>query len=93
MSINRQYSNLFSSQGTKPGVTINLRKTPYFSGRRGQRAVPEGITDNLVPLTINTQYGQDVAISSQEEALNLQDYGEQVIQPAVDIIANMIDPR
>lgn len=91
MSVNRQYNKLFQSQGTKPGVTINIRKPPLFSGRRGQRAVPEGITDNTVPLTINTQYGQDVAISSQEEALNLQDYSEQVVQPAVDKIAQMID--
>lgn len=91
MSINRQWSKAFQTNGTKPGVTINIRKPPMFSGRRGQRAVPEGIQDNLVPLTINTQYGQDVAISSQEEALNLQDYGEQIVQPAVDKIANMID--
>ena len=91
MSVSRQYRNMFQTQGTKPGVTINLRKPPYFSGRRGSRAQPEGIDDQLVPLTINTQYGQDVAITSQEEALNLQSYGEQVIQPSVDIIANMID--
>lgn len=91
MSVSRQYRNIFQTQGTKPGVTINLRKTPYFTGRRGSRANPEGINDQLVPLTINTQYGQDVAITSQEEALNLQSYGEQVVQPAVDIIANMID--
>lgn len=91
MSVSRQYRNIFQTQGTKPGVTINLRKPPFFSGRRGSRAQPEGINDQLVPLTINTQYGQDVAITSQEEALNLQSYGEQVIQPAVDIISNMID--
>lgn len=91
MSVSRQYRNIFQTQGTKPGVTINLRKPPYFSGRRGSRSNPEGINDQLVPLTINTQYGQDVAITSQEEALNLQSYGEQVVQPAVDIIANMID--
>lgn len=91
MSINRQYSALFARSGTKPGVTINLRKPPNFSGRRGQRANPEGISDQVVPLTINTQYGQDVAISSQEEALNLQDYANQVTQPAVDKIGNMVD--
>lgn len=91
MSINRQYNKLFQTSGTKPGVTVNLRKPPNFSGRRGQRANPEGINDQTVPLTINTQYGQDVAISSQEEALNLQDYAEQVMQPAIDKIANMID--
>ncbi len=91
MSVNRQYDTLFQNQGTKPGVTINLRRPPRFAGRRGQEAKPEGIVDQLVPLTITTQYGQDVSISSQEEALNLQDYGEQVVQPAVEIISNMID--
>lgn len=91
MSVDRQYDGLFAGTGTKPGVTVNLRKPPRFAGRRGQEAQPEAIVDNLVPLTINTQYGQDVVISSQEEALNLQDYSEQVTQPAMEIIANMID--
>ena len=91
MSVKRQYNDLYSSQGTKPGVTINLRKPPRFAGRRGQEAKPEAIVDSTVPLRLTTQYGQDVAISSQEEALNLQDYAEQVMQPALEVIANMVD--
>ena len=91
MSVNRQYSNLFQGKGTKPGTTVDLRRPVYLSGGRGQEIKPEGIKDNLVPLTINTQYHQAVAISAQEEALNMESYSEQVVQPAVDVITNMID--
>ena len=94
MSVNREWSKQFRGEGTKlgkSGVTINIRKPARGTGRRGQRAVPEGMQDQTVPLTINTQYGQDWAISSQESALNLTSYAEQIIQPAVDIISNMID--
>ena len=91
MSVNRQYNNLFQGKGTKPGTTVDLRRPVYLSGGRGQEITPEGIKDNLVPLTINTQYHQAVAISAQEEALNMESYSQQVVQPAVDVIANMID--
>ena len=91
MSVNRQYNNLFQGKGTKPGTTVDLRRPVYLSGGRGQEITPEGIKDNLVPLTINTQYHQAVAISAQEEALNMESYAQQVVQPAVDVITNMID--
>ena len=91
MSANRQYSSLFQGKGTKPGTTVDIRRPVYLSGGRGQEIKPEGIKDNLVPLTIKDQYHQAVAISAQEEALNMVSYSKQVIQPAVDIIVNMID--
>ena len=91
MSANRQYSALFQGKGTKPGTTVDIRRPVYLSGGRGQEIKPEGIKDNLVPLTIKDQYHQAVAISAQEEALNMVSYSKQVIQPAVDIIVNMID--
>ncbi len=53
------------------------------------KVVPEGIQDNLVPITLDTQYHQAVAVTSQQRALNMSSYASQVIQPAVDIIANM----
>ena len=70
---------------------MSIRRPVYLSGGRGQKVVPEGIQDNLVPITLDTQYHQAVAVTSQQRALNMSSYASQVIQPAVDIIANMID--
>ena len=91
MSINRQYNTLFQNQGTPKGTTVSIRRPVYLSGGRGQKVVPEGIQDNLVPITLDAQYHQAVAVTSQQRALNMSSYASQVVQPAVDVIANMID--
>jgi len=91
MSVNREWSKEWRGTGANKGVTINIRKPPILSGGRGEVAEPEAIQDQLVPLTLNTRYHQAVKLSSQELSLNLTDYGEQVMQPAVDVICNMID--
>ena len=83
--------NLFQNQGTPKGTTVSIRRPVYLSGGRGQKVVPEDIQDNLVPITLDSQYHQAVAVTSQQRALNMSSYASQVIQPAVDIIANMID--
>jgi hypothetical protein len=89
--INRQYDPQFNGTGTKPGVTINIRKPARYIGREGQAAQVEGITDPLTSLTIDTQFGVDLGYSSQEEALNLESYSEQVIEPATARIAQYMD--
>jgi len=91
--INRQYDDQFSRTGTKKGVTINIRKPAHYIGREGAEAQVEGITDPLVPLTIDIQYGVDLGYSSAQEALNLESYDEQVIQPAVSRIAHFWDSK
>ena len=44
------------------------------------KVVPEGIQDNLVPITLDTQYHQAVAVTSQQRALNMSSYASQVIR-------------
>jgi len=89
--INRQYDEQFNGSGAKPGVTINIRKPPRYMGRTGAKAQIEGMSQPLVPLTIDQQFGLDLGYSSQQEALNLDSYSEQVIEPATAQIAQMVD--
>jgi hypothetical protein len=91
--VNRQYDSSFgkNNAGQPSGVTINVRKPHRYIGRTGQQVQPEGIKDRLVPMTINTQFGVDLEITSAEEALDLWNFGEQVLEPAVATIANKID--
>lgn len=91
--INRQFDDSFgkTNGGQPSGVTINVRKPHRYVGRTGQQVQPEGITDRLVPITVNTQFGVDLEYTSKEEALDLWNFGEQVLEPAVATIANKID--
>jgi hypothetical protein len=47
----------------------------------------------LTSLTIDTQFGVDLGYSSQQEALNLESYDEQVLEPATSRIAHYIDTK
>jgi hypothetical protein len=91
--INREYDDQFNTNGVKPGVTINIRKPARYLGREGARLQKEGMSAPTVPLTIDTQFGVDMGYSSQQEALNLDSYDEQVIEPAVSRIAQYIDSK
>jgi hypothetical protein len=91
--INREYDGQFNATGTKKGVSINIRVPAQYEGREGQEAQIEGITDPTVPLKIDTQYGVDLGYSSQQEALNLEDYDEQVLDPATSRIAHYVDSK
>ena len=91
--INRQFDDSFgkTNGGQPSGVTINVRKPARYIGRTGQEIQPEGVADRLVPITINTQFGVDLEYTSKEEALDLWNFGEQVLEPAVATIGNKID--
>ena len=52
---------------------------------------PEDIREQMVPITVNTLYGQDLLVSDQDLTLTIDRFGERYIEPAAEIIANMID--
>jgi len=91
--INHQYNDQFSRTGTKKGRTIDIRIPPHYIGGEGQELTVESPSDPTVPLTIDTQLHVGLGYSSEQEALNLEDYDEQVIRPAVSRIAHKVDMK
>jgi hypothetical protein len=89
--VNRSYDDQFARSGAKIGDTINIRKPVRYVGRRTATLNIEGSVDTAVPLTLNTQYGTDMAFTSAEMALSLDEFSERIIKPAVANISNMID--
>lgn len=52
---------------------------------------PESIREQMVPVSINRLWGQDLLIGDQDLTLTIDRFGERYIEPAVAIVANMID--
>jgi hypothetical protein len=52
---------------------------------------PEDIREQMVPITVNRLWGQDLLISDQDLTLTIDRFGERYIEPATEIIANLID--
>ena len=89
--IERQYDDKFGIAGAKIGTTLNVRKPPRYAGRTGQALAIEDATETSVPLTLSTQRGVDIAFTSQDLALSIDDFSKRFIRPAVANVANGID--
>jgi len=90
-AVSRQYDNKFAIEGAKIGTTINLRKPPRYVGRTGPALQIESSVETYVPLTLDTQFGVDMAFTTQDLTMNISDFSDRFIKPAVAAIANKID--
>lgn len=90
-AVSRQYDDKFAIEGAKIGTTINLRKPPRYVGRTGPALQIESAVETYVPLTLNTQYGVDMAFTTQDLTMNISDFSDRFIKPAVAAVANKID--
>jgi hypothetical protein len=89
--INREYDDRFGVSGAQIGTVLNVRKPPRYLGRVGQALQLEDATETSVPVALNTQRGVDIAFTSQDLALSIDDFSERFIRPAIANVANNID--
>lgn len=89
--VNRQYDSRFANSGAKIGDTINIRKPVRFSVTSGAALDVQDIDDQSVALTLDTQEHVAFQFSSKELTLNVDQFRERYIKPAITALANKID--
>ncbi len=89
--INRQFDDRFGVDGAKIGSVVNVRKPPRYTTRTGQALDLQDAVETQVPVTLDTQIGVDMAFSSSDLALSIDDFSDRFLAPAVAAIANRID--
>src|SRR6266404_2976535 len=89
--VRRDFDDSFGRAGAKIGTVLNIRKPPRYVGRVGQGLHIEDATETSVPLVLNTQRGVDIAFTSQDLALSIDDFSDRFIKPAIANVANYID--
>jgi hypothetical protein len=89
--MNKDYNDKFAVEGAKIGITVNARKPPRYVGRVGQALSVEDATETSVPVTLTTQRGIDLAFTSADLALSIDDFSKRFVKPAVASVANKID--
>jgi len=89
--VRRDFDDSFGRAGAKIGTVLNIRKPARYSGRTGQGLSIEDATETQVPLVLNTQRGVDIAFTSQDLALSIDDFKDRFIRPAIANVANNID--
>ena len=90
-AVSRQYDDKFAIEGAKIGTTVNLRKPPRYVGRTGPALQVESSVETYVPLTLDTQFGVDMAFTTQDLTMNISEFSDRFIKPAVAAVANKID--
>jgi hypothetical protein len=93
--VNRQYDDQFRADGAKNGDSCNIRIPGTYSTRSGSVANPQGYNDSYKPLTLS-QYGVDLAFTTKELRLNIEDgeaFKQNVLNPMIAPLANLIDQQ
>ncbi len=89
--VRRDFDDSFGRAGAKIGTVLNIRKPARYAGRVGQGLSLEDATETQVPMVLNTQRGVDIAFTSQDLALSVDDFSDRFVRPAIANVANNID--
>ena len=96
-NMDRRYEHLFGNAGValagKIGPTLNIRKPNQVTIRSGWTMQQQDITEQYVPLTVDTPFGVDLQFDDASLALTIDDFSERYIEPAAKRMAAELDMR
>lgn len=82
-NVNRTYNDRFAKSGAKIGETLNIRKPNQYKIRRGRVAQVQDVQEESIPLTVQQPVGVDMKFDSRELTLDIDNFSERYIRPAV----------
>lgn len=89
--IKREYDAHFGVDGAKIGMSLNLRKPIRPIAVVGQALALQDAVETFVPLVLNSQVHVDMAFTSQELGLFIDDFSDRFLRPNIANISNRID--
>ena len=90
-SINRSYDDRFAKSGAKIGSTLQVRLPNQYTVRSGATLSAQDTEEAKVDLTVATQKGVDVNFTSEELTMELDDFSERILEPAMSVLAANIE--
>jgi hypothetical protein len=78
----------------KQGNSINIRKPAVFTAEefdRSKGVTTQTITEDDVPLTLDTIANVTVAVTDEEMTLDIADFSSQILAPAMEAVAQKVD--
>jgi len=90
-TINREYDDSFANQGAKIGDTLRIRKPARYEVQTGAALSVQDHTETNTTLQLDTQAHVDVNFTTKELTLDIDDFSDRIIKPAMATIANKID--
>lgn len=90
-NVNRQYDDRFAQSGAKIGTSINVRMPSKYTVKTGAAIAHQEHVERSTPLTVSSQYHVDVSFTSVELTMDLDDFSERILDPAMAQLAAKIE--
>ena len=90
-NINRAYDSSFAKDGAKIGDSLRIRLPNEYVVRSGAALSAQDTTEQSITLQINNQKGVDLNFTSTEMTLDLDNFGDRVLKPAMSKLAAHIE--
>lgn len=90
-SINTEYDSSYAKSGAKIGSTLTIRKPNQYTVRSGAVMSVQDTSEPSTTLTVNTQKGVDMAFTSQDLTLTIDQFSTRYIEPAMAVLASAIE--
>ena len=90
-NVDRSYSDEFKQGGAKTGWTVNARLPQRYQVNKGQALNPQPVIDNLVQISLTDQANIGLEFSMASLTMEVDNYREKCIEPAVDALINQVD--
>jgi hypothetical protein len=88
--VDKQYDDSYAVVGAKIGNALRIRLPNDYTIRTGQAAQPQDTTEQQTTLTLATQQGVDLAFTSADRTLSLDDFSRRVLAPAINNLVGAV---
>ena len=90
-NINRQYDSSFAKTGAKIGDSLKIRLPNQYTIRTGATLDVQDTSESSVTLQVATQKGVDMSFSSVDLTMDIDDFSDRILQPAMSVLAANIE--
>lgn len=90
-TINRQYDDSFAKTGAKIGDSLKIRLPNEYTVRTGSNMSAQDTTETSTTLQVATQKGVDLNFTAVDLTMNLDDFSERILEPAMSVLAANIE--
>jgi hypothetical protein len=87
----RQYDSSFAKSGAKIGDSLKIRLPNQYTVRTGASLSTQDIAETSVTLQVATQKGVDTTFTSDDLTMDLDDFSERILEPAMSVLAANIE--
>ena len=86
-NVNKQYDDRFAQTGAKIGQQLDVRMPAKYTVRTGATLSAQDHVERSTPLVVSSQYGVDVNFTTKELTLDLDDFSQRILAPAMAQLA------